>query len=290
MEYHSDRYQDYSLLVYKDKKLVALLPANYSDDAIYSHQGLTYGGLIVDKQSSFNTILESFKNCLVYLNKNGFKTLLLKLIPEIYLTYPSSEMNYLLFVIDAKLHKREISSTIYTQNKLSIQQNRIQGKRKGKKYNLIIKEEESFDTFWNEILIPNLSKKYNTDPTHSLKEISLLKSRFPRNIRQFNVYYKNEVVAGATIFETRTVAHTQYISANNDKQKLGSLDYLFEYLINVTFKDKMYFDFGTSNQNSGKQINKGLQFWKEGFGARGIVHDFYKVDLKNVKKLETVFV
>ena len=45
MEYHADRFTDYSLLVYDGNKLLALLPANRSGDVLYSHAGLTYGGV-----------------------------------------------------------------------------------------------------------------------------------------------------------------------------------------------------------------------------------------------------
>ncbi|MFT6748422.1 MAG: hypothetical protein ACJAQ1_000334, partial [Flavobacterium sp.] len=45
MEYHSDRFEDFSLLVFNNKeKLVAILPANRVDESVFSHQGLTYGG------------------------------------------------------------------------------------------------------------------------------------------------------------------------------------------------------------------------------------------------------
>ena len=57
-------------------------------------------------------------------------------------------------------------------------------------------------------------------------------------------------------FETKNVAHAQYISANSDKQELGSLDVLFNHLIHTVFINKRYFDFGTSNVNNGLNINK----------------------------------
>ena len=45
MEYHSGRFKDYSLMVYSDKgKLLTILPANYRNDRLYSHEGLTFGG------------------------------------------------------------------------------------------------------------------------------------------------------------------------------------------------------------------------------------------------------
>ena len=50
MDYHSDRYLDYSLLIYKKDVLISILAANRVDDQLYSHQGLTYGGFILDKK------------------------------------------------------------------------------------------------------------------------------------------------------------------------------------------------------------------------------------------------
>ena len=48
--------------------------------------------------------------------------------------------------------------------------------------------------------------------------------------------------------------------------------------------------FGTSNENQGKHINEGLNFWKEGFGARTITQDFHEIDLGNINKLDTIFI
>ena len=50
MEYHKDRFQDYSLMVFDENKLVAVLPANRVEVEVFSHQGLTYGGLVLDQK------------------------------------------------------------------------------------------------------------------------------------------------------------------------------------------------------------------------------------------------
>lgn len=102
------------------------------------------------------------------------------------------------------------------------------------------------------------------------------------------MYHNEKIVAGTTIFETEKVAHAQYISANQDKQQLGSLDYLFNYLINERYSEKDYFDFGISNVNSGEKVNEGLLSWKEGFGGRAIIHDFYEVKTENHTLLNDV--
>jgi hypothetical protein len=70
-------------------------------------------------------------------------------------------------------------------------------------------------------------------------------------------------VAGTTVFITDTVAHPQYISGNKQKNELGSLDFLYNHLISEVFNDKIYFDFGPSNEENGQKINEGILFWKE---------------------------
>ena len=37
MDYHSDRFTDHSLMMYKDEELIAVLPANIKDRTVYSH-------------------------------------------------------------------------------------------------------------------------------------------------------------------------------------------------------------------------------------------------------------
>ena len=39
-----------------------------------------------------------------------------------------------------------------------------------------------------------------------------------------------------------------------------------------------YFDFGISNEQGGRKLNRGLIDQKEGFGARAVVHDHYAID------------
>ena len=46
MEYHKDRFEDYSLIVLDGERWVAVLPANIEEAKVFSHQGLTYGGLV----------------------------------------------------------------------------------------------------------------------------------------------------------------------------------------------------------------------------------------------------
>jgi len=288
MDYHKDRFNDFSLLIYKNEKLIAVLPANKVNEIVYSHQGLTYGGLVFGKKLKFREVLHIFKILLKYLNEEGVAQLELKLLPSFYTKFPNDELMYLMFLTKAELIRRDALSVLNLTNKLKFSKDRIEGNKRGIKNNLSVKEVDSFEEFWNTILNANLQNKHQAKPVHTLEEMSLLKKKFPKNIRQFNVYKNDDIVAGTTIFETESVAHSQYISGNSDKNTLGSLDFLHTYLLEKVFMDKEYFDFGISNENSGKNVNEGLQYWKEGFGARTITQDFYSVSTKNHELLDTV--
>lgn len=290
MEYHKDRFEDFSLLIFEEEKLRAILPANKKENSIYSHQGLTYGGLVYKEETKQASVIEIFKELLSFLNENSFEKIYLKTIPSIYHLKPAEEILYALFLAEAKLIRRDSLSVIDLLQEKSISTIRKRGVKKALSNKIIIKEETNFELFWNEILVPNLEMRHNAKPVHSIEEMNYLKSRFPRNIHQFNVYFEDEIIAGTTIFETESAAHCQYISKNPNKESLGGLDFLFHFLIHERFTDKRYFDFGISNENQGKNLNQGLTYWKESFGASTIIHDFYEVETSNYTKLNGIFV
>ena len=53
MDYHQERFVDHSLMILEGAEIVALLPANIDRHGVLvSHQGLTYGGLVIAKSAS----------------------------------------------------------------------------------------------------------------------------------------------------------------------------------------------------------------------------------------------
>lgn len=290
MEYHNDRFDDYSLMVFEGEKLVAVLPANRVGETLFSHQGLTYGGLVLAPKSKLSSVIAIFKTVLSFLHENGILHLNLKPIPSFYCTQFADEIDYCLFITKANLYKREALSVLNLTQEFSFSKDRKQCVRRGIKANLVVKEEPSFELFWNEILLPNLDKKHQSKPVHSVDEITKLHQYFPDNIRHFNVYFESQIVAGTTIFVTDKVAHPQYISGNEMKNELGSLDFLYHYLIHEVFADKTYFDFGPSHEENGTKIKEGILFWKESFGAKTVTQSFYEVETKNHYLLDTVLI
>lgn len=286
MEYHQDRFDDFSLMVYYKEKLVALLPANISNHEVYSHQGLTYGSFIVNEEIKLLEVFGAFKKMLQYLYLNKIKKVNIKMIPSFYNSQLSDELEYILFKANATLVKRDALMVIDYKNQIPFQKKRREGINKAKRHNLTIQVNNDFESFWKDILQPNLVNRYNVFPVHTIEEIKFLANKFPENIKQINVYKENRLVAGTTLFITKTTLHPQYVSANKEKNKLGSLDFLYNYLINEFPEKRMYFDFNTSSENNGDVLNSGLVFWKESCGARTFVSNNYELETEKYKSLE----
>ncbi|MED0652872.1 GNAT family N-acetyltransferase [Anoxybacillus geothermalis] len=275
MHYHKDRFEDFSIIIRKKNEIVAVMPGNRVGDTLYSHQGLTYGGLIILPDTKAEDVINYFNLINTFLKENGINKVIYKAIPYIYSSLPAQEDEYALFRLNAKIIACGISSVIDLSNKIPFTKSRIGSIKKAAKHHLEIKEDEGYSDYWC-ILTENLKNKYNTRPVHNLGEITKLKNCFPNNIKLYTVYKEDICIAGVVIYETDIVAHVQYISANEMGKKIGALDFLFNYLINEKYKHKKYFDFGTSVENQGYYLNKGLIFQKQGFGGRGVVYKQYE--------------
>ena len=279
MDYHSDRFQDYSLMFYDEKdKLISLLPANKDNDTLFSHQGLTFGGFIVNDKMTAAIMLSVFEALNIFLKENSFSKLIYKCIPYTYHLKPAEEDRYALFINNAKLTRRDVSSTINLYENIRYSKGRKWSVNKAKKEDLQIVEIDNYEVFWN-LLETVLEAQHGSKPIHTVEEIKLLATHFPRNIKLYLVLKDEHVLCGAVIYENFKIVHTQYLANSIEGRDIGALDFLIDYLINEKYKTKSYFDFGISNEQEGKILNTGLIAQKEGFGARAVVHDFYEMDI-----------
>lgn len=276
MDYHADRFADHSLMIYYKSSLYALLPANLRDDTLYSHQGLTYGGLLMTEKSKTAVVRDAFIAINDYLCQQGISRVVYKHISWIYATLPSEEDLFALSnVCHASLVSRDVASVVMMDHRLPFSELRKRGIKRAGKYGVTINEMQDCGEFWS-LLEDNLMKRYGARPVHTLEEISLLKSLFPQHIRLFVASREGRVIGGTLLYMDAHTAKTQYISANEEGKRVGALDLLFSQLINQCEKDGIsYFDFGTSNHVTSDDLNDSLIFQKEGFGGRAVCYDTY---------------
>lgn len=290
MEYHSDRFEDYSLLFFKNDILIGVFPAHRVDTSVFSHQGLTYGGLIVSHEIKFNDYVLLFQALLKFLFQADVLEVYIKNLPSFYAKTFSDELSYLQFFLKAELYRKDFCSVLSLQKEFRFSKSVVRDSAKAikKKYKIVF--DDTFDLFWNDVLEPNLLNTYKTVPVHSLEEIQLLKSRFPKQIQQVNVFSEHgDLLGGTTLFITDTVVHSQYISVRKNIENRGVLDWLHLSIFEKYKQSKIYFDFGISNENQGNNINKGLLEWKEKFGTDPCIQEFYKFTTATYLKIDQIY-
>lgn len=275
-DYHSDRFQDHSLLIFEGQNLVAIFPANERELAIYTHQGLTYGGIVVGPEVKMSEYFEIFDHIISYYRNHKYNEIFYKPIPHIFTGVPSNEDIYWLFHYGAHVVKREISSVLSFENTVPMSMLRKRMIKKASAFALKIEEVQNVALFYK-VLSATL-QNHDAKPTHSLEELQRLKESFPDEIRVFVALSNDTVLAGTVIFSFNNVAHTQYLASTSQGKEIGALDLVIEHCLGI-FKHKKYFSFGTSTIDREGKFNSSLVRQKEGFGARSINVDCYQLKL-----------
>lgn len=278
MDYHSDRFDDNSYMIYRKGKLYSLLPANIKEVVLYSHGGLTYGGLIMNEKCTAEGILEAFDLLTSEIKSEGIKKLIYKPVPYIYTSLPSQEDLYALFRCNASIKVRNISSTISLSANLRFNKDRREAVRRALHAGIFVEPSDDWESFWR-ILEKNLQETYNARPVHTLEEIKKLKDLFPENIKLYTASIEEEIVAGVVCYITKTTVHTQYISASPDGKRNGAVDSIISHIRDIYTESHSYLDLGTSNEDGGRYLNESLIYQKEGFGGRGVCYDTYEMDI-----------
>jgi hypothetical protein len=282
MEYHSDRFQDHSLLFFRDNSLVAILPTNIEKKTLYSHAGLTFGGVISGYGMNTALMLNIFSALVNHCRSQGIKEIVYKAIPYIYHTVPANEDLYALFYSKARLLARNVTSSIYEPSEVKFSERRLRSIKKAQKNNLIVKRSYDFKNYM-QIVEEVLKERHGVKPVHTTNEIELLANRFPDNIKLFSCFKNETMLAGVIVYESKNVAHTQYIANSNEGRALGALDFTLNYLIKDFCKGRRYFDFGISTEQSGQSLNIGLIDYKESFKASAVMHDIYILTVDQTK-------
>lgn len=291
MDYHADRFRDHSLLFYAAGQLVALLPGNLMDSVLYSHAGLTFGGFITDYWMKATLMLKIVEHWLAYCRGAAIRKVVYKSIPHIYHIVPSDEDLYALFRFGARLFRRDVAFTIdqlsrpqyraeeaaLAKDPNSRMRNRVRNLRKARESGVVVTKSTDIDNFYT-ILTQMLMAVHGATPVHSVSELKLLCERFPEQIHLYAALREETMLAGAIIYESNAnVAHAQYSANSLEGRKIRALDVIFDQLANEVYKDRRFFDFGTSVEEEGMKLNDSLAEYKESFGARSTTYDHYEL-------------
>jgi hypothetical protein len=278
MDYHAHLFTDHSLMVYADNSLKAVLPANERDGILFSHQGLTYGGWVLAPRFPADELDQLMVECETFLAAVGIHQLQYKHKPQLFAKHGNDYDGWILWKNGYELWRRDLSFYIDMQNTVGFARDKRYRLNKSRRNNLTLKINADLPLFMD-LVKENLNRKYQTNPVHSAEEAALLQDRFPNNIFTYTVWHGDDFMGGTWLFVDNDFVHTQYLHFNNAGRDLCAVEFLVDALMEQFAPSKRWFSFGTSTENNGRELNSGLASFKEGFGAAGVCHDFYKKEL-----------
>ena len=280
IEYHGERFSDLSLMFFQGNKLAAVIPGHRESNLFFSHNGLTFGGLIGRMSNSFLINEKVFQAFVEELKKQGINRVVYKAVPLVYHKRPSQEDLWFISRLKGSRISCSVSTVVDRKAVSKLSSLRTRGKNKALKCGIVIEHSNNVRVFWD-ILETNLKKKFHAVPVHSYDEIQLLVNLFPENIRLYVASIDNSPVAGVLFFLGPKIAKAQYIIANPVGREKGALDLLFYRVLNDFLNEYDLFDLGTSmdSNNTSEDVNRSLIFQKEGFGGRTVIYETYSFSI-----------
>ena len=283
LSYRGERFMDRSLIFEDGARWLGVLPAAQSLSQpvhVVSHPGITYGGVLHDGALRGEGLLDALQAARAHYAAAGYTSLLYKPVPHIYHRAPAQDDLYALFRLDAKRVRCDLSSCIDLAHPLPVSERRRRALKKAQRAGLTLESGAHLaDDLWP-VIEANLAERHSQKPVHTSAEIQLLLERFPQAIHITVARLEKQAIAGTVLFIAGGVCHTQYIASNALGHETGALDLVFDRQITEARDMKaQFFDFGISNEDGGRSLNEGLHRFKSEFGAGGVVHEFYEIDL-----------
>lgn len=284
LSYHGERFLDESRVLRDEKQhILAVFPAARlpgQPDIVCSHPGATFGGLVHAGNLLGEDLLQALALIAADYQRKGFTGLRYKLTPHIYHRWPAQDDQYALWRLGAELQRCDLSSTIDLDDRREPGSRRRRALKNAQAAQITISENSALlEAFWP-VLTTNLASQHDARPVHALQEMQELMRRFPDQISLLTAVIGGALEAGILLFNSARVSHAQYIACSPEGREHHALDALFEHgIARARQHGCRYFDFGISNEDDGRRLNRGLYQFKSEFGGGGAVHAFLHLAL-----------
>lgn len=274
MDYHAHRFIDASLVISRRDEPCAVFPACRVGDAVISHAGLSYGGLIRTGRLAAVEVHAALAAIRDQLNLQNVARLVYRTVPTIFHHRPAEEDSWVMHRLGGRLVRRDLGSVIDLAKPRHLRKGRRAMLSKARQAGLLVSSNANAALCHR--VISEALARHGTSPVHSVAEMELLMARFPKHITGWRSHHADETLAVAVVYDFGACVHTQYLAATEAGRSCGALDLLIESLATQHYRDRRWLSLGTSMARDG-QLNAGLIAQKEGFGAGAVCFDTWEL-------------
>ena len=286
MDYHADRFEEASLMIWRGDDLVALLPAHRLDSeggpVLVSHGGLTFGGLILHAALRAQDTLEIVDGLCAKLRAESWRTLRVRPVPHIFHRQPSEDELYALLRRGARVVRSDLAHTVDLARRPPLAGGRRNALARARRAGVQVRRSNDWAAAWP-LIEAVLAARHGARPAHALHEIVALAQRFERIA--LHAAFPGDAAAApplsvAVAYAYDGVLHTQYLAASEAGREIGALDAVIATLLEQPPAGTRWLSFGASTYDQGRQLNTGLAAQKEMFGARPTLLTTLELDLQ----------
>lgn len=277
MDYHKDRFADHSLMILRGDQLIGVLPVNEIDSELFSHNGLTFGGLIVHDNFRLEHAFETFEAIIRYGRGAGLRRLTYRPAPHCYCKPATEEDLVAICRLGGSVIDVKPMSVLHPQAVAEVRVSRPTEIRRAERQGILIATDYDWDGFIR-ICSETLAHRHGAQPVHSGAEMAMLAARFPDNIQLIGARQRGVLIGGLIVYENRCCDRLQYIGVVEEQRRNGVLSALQCHAVERASKRQTWLDFGPSVDPATDTVNFGMTFAKESYGARTIAQMTFALD------------
>lgn len=274
LDYHGDRFEDHSLMLWRGKRLWAVLPAHRDGGALVSHAGLSFGGLVIGAGTRYADVVAFFDLLGEHMRGSGMAGLNYRRAPLPYWRAPGGEDLLELSRRGARRIDVKVGAAVAPVGPIAIGRTCRQELNRARGAGLEVRP-DTIEAAWP-LVIEMLERRHGAHPVHSLEEICLLRDRFPGNIVARSVFSGPDRLATVVLFVSASAAKMQYFGYRPESSRWGAPELLDQALIDEARRGGRWLDLGTSMEPGTGELQAQLHATKEDCGARMILCETYE--------------
>jgi hypothetical protein len=267
MEYHNDRFVDHSFMVFEQDVLIACIPAHIDALGWYSHRGLTYGGIVINRTKTMDVLHKVIAAIETHFKTENPEFIIeFNLAPPIYNPFHEAFCAHL-ETANYQITREQTNMHAALDGHLSISPKKTAGYRNGTFDGLEYRITDALEVYYHHVLVPSLQLRHSSAPVHSLEELEKLKTAFPAHIQLHAVFKQDVMIAGVLFFLKGSIARSQYGASNKIGFDVRAMEFLYLEAMNRFKSQGMeIMDYGAVNLPD-DSINTGLKRFKAELGA-----------------------
>jgi len=279
--YHADRFEDASLFFFRGRRPLGVLPANRVGDTLWSHQGVSFGGLILHPRTHFSHVEAAVSALRDHLRAGGFKSFMYRPAPHPYQVFPREEDVFFLEQagarrVDTKLHSMVLCGepsalTAKTWNHTV---------RRSKESGVTVRAglDADLPAVWG--LVEQALERHGQNAVHTIDDIALLRSRFPDEVPILLAESgSGELLSGQVLLRSGRTLTLLYVGDALAGRELNAGTMLQDHVMNAPENAGFWFDLGQWCDTGSRQGSDSLLQYKEAAGGRLIQRHTWQLDL-----------